>query len=209
MFFDFFLKGLIIGFSIAAPVGAIGTLCIRRSLIKGRRSGFFTGLGAATADALYGAIAAFGLTTVTNTLLRIQSPLRSIGALFLFYLGFKTWRSKPQLEERVTQGNKNLVKDYLSTLGLTLTNPSTIFSFLAVFAGVDIRVPHENLTPAASLSLGIFFGSAIWWFILSGSVSLFRNRITPFVLEGINKIAAVLIASFGALALASFIKTVF
>src|SRR3989344_5776045 len=131
----FLMKGLIIGFSIAAPVGPIGVLCIQRTIAYGKISGLFTGLGAATADGLYGAVAAFGLTIISNFLVGQQFWFRLIGGAFLLYLGIKTFMSKPE-EKTATENHKGLLSDYFSTIFLTLTNPTTILSFVAVFAGL-------------------------------------------------------------------------
>src|SRR3712207_2953311 len=130
-----FLEGIIIGLAIAAPVGPIGVLCIRRTLADGRTSGFVSGLGAATADAVYGAIAAFGLTLITDFLLGGASWLRLVGGAFLLYLGIKTFLARPAERAAEVRGG-GLPGAYASTLFLTLTNPTTILSFVAIFAGL-------------------------------------------------------------------------
>src|SRR5262245_29758963 len=121
---SFFIKGIILGFSIAAPVGPIGILCVRKTLQFGRLSGFFSGLGAAAADTVYGIIAAFGLTFISNLLLAGQFWLRLLGGLFLIYLGLKTFLSKPPKPENALS-HKTLVGDFVSTFFLTMTNPMT------------------------------------------------------------------------------------
>ncbi len=123
-----FLEGIVIGFAIAAPVGPIGVLCIRRTLVEGRVSGLVSGLGAATADALYGAVAALGLTFVTNLLVGGESWLRLVGGAFLVFLGVRTFLAHPA-ERAAPVGRSGLLGDYASTLFLTLTNPTTIPSF--------------------------------------------------------------------------------
>src|SRR5258706_16191577 len=129
------LKGMIIGFSIAAPVGPIGVLCIRRSLAEGRQMGLATGLGAATADALYGCVAGFGLTAISNFLVGQRFWICLMGGLFMCYLGVRTFMSKPA--ERMAEIRKSgLLSAYGFTLLLTLSNPTTILSFIAVFAGL-------------------------------------------------------------------------
>ncbi|MBM5805898.1 MAG: LysE family translocator, partial [Candidatus Verstraetearchaeota archaeon] len=134
---SFLLRGLLIGFAIAAPVGPIGILCIQRTLAKGRIYGFASGLGAATADAIYGAVAGFGLTFISDVLINQQLWLRLLGGAFLLYLGTRTILSKPSKETPQT-ANKGLAADYTSTFLLTLTNPMTILSFIAVFAGLGL-----------------------------------------------------------------------
>jgi len=150
------LKGLIIGFSIAAPVGPIGVLCIRRNLAKGRTSGLASGLGAATADAIYGGIAGLGLTRISNLLLEQQAWFRSIGGGFLLYLGIRTFLSKPAGAVAAAR-RTDLAGDYLSTSLLTLTNPLTILSFAAIFAGLGLAGPGRVLGYAGVLVWGPFF----------------------------------------------------
>jgi threonine/homoserine/homoserine lactone efflux protein len=197
-----FLRGLIIGFSIAAPVGPIGVLCIRRTLANGLRYGLASGLGAATADAFYGCIAAFGLTLVANLLIGQQFWLRLVGGLFLCYLGLKTFLTKPA--EQVAQPQENsLLGAYVSTLVLTLTNPLTILSFAAIFAGLGLAETNSSYLAAILLVLGVFIGSAAWWLFLSGGVSLFRTKFGVRELGWVNRISGVIIIVFGLIALLS------
>ncbi len=199
---SFFLKGLAIGFSIAAPVGPIGVLCIRRTLANGRASGLASGLGAATADAVYGCVAAFGLTFISNTLISQQLWFRLVGGLFLCYLGLKTLLARPA-EGAAPVGANSLIGAYTSTFLLTLTNPMTILFFAAIFAGWGIA--SENYVAATVLVLGVFIGSALWWLTLSTGVSLFRTKFTPHGLRWVNRISGLIIAAFGLLALLSVI----
>jgi threonine/homoserine/homoserine lactone efflux protein len=197
----FFLRGLIIGFSIAAPVGPIGVLCIRRTLARGRSSGLMTGLGAATADAVYGAVAGFGLTAVSSFLVRQQTPLRLAGGAFLCYLGMKIFLSKPAAES-AKAGGATLAADYGSTFVLTLTNPATIISFVAVFAGLGLGAGQPNdYIAAGSLVAGVFLGSAVWWLLLSGSVGFFRERFDAGKLRWVNRLSGLILIAFGLLAL--------
>ena len=199
---SFLLRGVAIGFSIAAPVGPIGVLCIRRTLAQGRLCGFASGLGAATADAAYGGIAGFGLTAVSNLLVSQQTWLRLIGGLFLCCLGVKTFFAKPAENGAVT-GASGMISAYLSTLVLTLTNPMTILSFAAVFAGLGLGNGTDNYPAAILLVSGVFAGSALWWLLLSGGVGLFREKLTNHHLRWVNRISAIVIAGFGLLALIS------
>lgn len=192
----FLLKGLILGFSIAAPVGPIGLLCIRRTLSGGIRSGFASGLGAATADAIYGAIAAFSLSVVTNFLLDHQRVLQAGGGLFLLYLGLTTFRSLPA-ETAATATGQGLLGAYASTLLLTITNPMTILSFAAVFAGLGLGTADGSLTAAVSLIAGVFIGSMLWWLLLSGAVHFFQQRVEKRQLKLVNRLSGLLIAGFG------------
>ncbi|MEW6532206.1 MAG: LysE family transporter [Thermodesulfobacteriota bacterium] len=199
------LTGLVIGFSIAAPVGPIGVLCIRRTLAEGRSSGLVCGLGAATADAIYACIAGFGLTFISTFLVSQQPVLRVFGGLFLCYLGIRTFVSRPA--ENAASGTGNgLLAAYASTFFLTLTNPMTIISFAAVFAGLGIASEGGNYASAAVLVLGVFVGSALWWLILAGGVGMFRASFNTQGLQWVNRIAGAVIAGFGLFALLSFLN---
>lgn len=189
----FLVKGLIIGFSIAAPVGPIGILCIRRSLSDGHWVGFFTGLGAASADAFYGFIAGFGLTIISNILVSQQIILKLIGGLFLCYLGLKTALAKPAQDAANPSGK--VVSAYASTFFLTVTNPMTILSFVAIFAGLGLG-SSNNYGDAGILVLGVFLGSALWWLILVSGVSLFRDKISADTLQWVNRMSGILIFGF-------------
>jgi threonine/homoserine/homoserine lactone efflux protein len=198
--FSFVLKGMIIGFSIAAPVGPIGVLCIRRTLAEGRAYGLVSGLGAATADACYGTIAALGLTLVSSFLVDQANWLRLIGGGYLCYLGLKTFRSQPAERAAEAQG-RGLLGAYTSTLFLTLTNPLTIFAFAAIFAGVGAEAAAGNTLGALNVVLGVFLGSATWWLILVTVTSLFRSRLTSGGLVWVNRVSGLIILGFGALML--------
>ena len=201
---SFLLSGLIIGLSIAAPVGPIGVLCIRRTLAEGWIYGLISGLGAATTDAFYGSIAGFGLTFISNILVSHQVWLRLIGGLFLCVLGIKTLLSKPAEKAASTKGN-GLVVAYSSILLLTLTNPMTIISFVAIFTGLGLIGTSKNYLSAGILVFGVFIGSALWWLILSSGVGLFREKFNNRGLLWVNRISGVIITCFGLFALISII----
>jgi threonine/homoserine/homoserine lactone efflux protein len=195
-----FFKGVVIGFAIAAPVGPIGVLCIRRTLAEGRVSGLVSGLGAATADALYGAVAALGLTFVTEFLVGGQAWLRLVGGAFLLFLGVRTFLARPA-ERAAPAARSGLPGAYASTFFLTLTNPTTILSFAAIFAGLGVAgAASGDVLSAMLLVLGVFLGSAAWWFVLSGATSLFRTRLSVRGLRWVNRISGTVIAAFGVLA---------
>ena len=203
MTLSFLIKGLVIGISIAAPVGPIGLLCIRRSLEQGRTAGLATGLGAATADAAFGCIAGFGLTAVSGFLLEHVFLLRLAGGAALCYLGVRTFRRAPA--EREAQGAPGGLKSaYFSTLLLTLANPATILSFVAVFAGFGI-VASPSYPAAATLVTGVFVGSGLWWLFLSSSVALMRHRISSGWMQMINRVSGSLIVAFGLYALLTLV----
>ncbi len=197
------LKGFIVGFAIAAPVGPIGVLCIRRTLAEGRAIGFLSGLGAATADTSYGAVAAFGLTAIQNTLVAQQFWLHLLGGLFLLYLGLRTFFAVPAEKPAGDAMRRGWLSAYLSVLGLTLTNPATIFSFALVFAGFRLADTGGNCGAALLLVAGVFLGSAAWWLTLSSVVGVLRERFTRRWMQWVNRLAGVLIVAFGAAALLS------
>jgi threonine/homoserine/homoserine lactone efflux protein len=194
-----FLRGLIIGFSIAAPVGPIGILCIRRTLSEGRTSGFLSGLGAATADALYGCIAGFGLTMVSTFLVDQRFWIQLVGGVFLLALGVKTLRSAPA-ERAAAASGAGLAASYVSTLFLTLTNPMTILSFAGIFAALGIADTGGDLSAAASLVLGVFIGSAAWWLLLSGGVGLLREKLSAGLWRWTSRLSGAILLVFGIVA---------
>jgi threonine/homoserine/homoserine lactone efflux protein len=198
----FFLKGLIIGFSIAAPVGPIGILCIRRTLAEGRVPGLISGLGAASADALYGCIAGFGLTFISSFLINQQGWFRLVGGVFLLYLGMRTFLARPPGEPSLTE-RTGLAGAYASTFFLTLTNPMTILAFAAIFAGLGVVSEGKGYFSAGILVLGVFLGSTLWWVILSSGVGLFRKRVDLRALRWVNRVSGILILGFGVISLLS------
>jgi threonine/homoserine/homoserine lactone efflux protein len=200
-----FTKGIVIGFSVAAPVGPIGLLCIQRTLTKGRVSGLFTGLGAATADGVYGFIAAFGITFVTSSLVSHHLWFRVVGGVFLIVLGAKTFFSRPPAQSLSTAG-KGLVGDYVSTLLLTLTNPMTVLSFAAICSALGLGRPGEDYGSAAVFILGTFSGSAIWWLMLSFGVGLITGTLKQERLSFINKICGIFLGGIGLVTLISSVQ---
>jgi threonine/homoserine/homoserine lactone efflux protein len=197
-----FARGALIGFAIAAPVGPIGVLCIRRTLADGRVAGLVSGLGAATADLFYGAIAVLGLTALADVLVGVSFWTRLLGGLFLCYLGWRTLRERPA-ERPAEVSGRGLLGAYSSTLLLTLTNPATIISFAAVFAGLGAASAAQGYGEGLLLVAGVFVGSALWWLSLSSAVGLLRGRLTPAALRWVNVGAGVIIMGFGLLALGS------
>jgi len=197
------LKGAIIGLSIAAPVGPIGVLCIRRSLAGGSRIGLATGLGAATADACYGCVAGFGLTAISGFLVGQKLWLSLLGGLFLCYLGIRTFASEPA-EKPAEICTDGLFSAYLSTLFLTLTNPMTILAFAAVFAGFGLGESPDYFT-ASMLITGVFAGSALWWLLLSNGVALFRSKVSSEWMRWINRLSGVVIFGFGIYTLSTYL----
>lgn len=200
----FLLRGVGIGLAIAAPVGPIGVLCIRRTLADGRIVGFVTGLGAATADLTYGAVAGFGLTFVSGLIVGQQQWIRLIGGVFLCYLGARTLLSRPtERSAPMASSASSLGSAYISTLFLTLTNPTTILSFAAIFAGLGVASASGDYLSSGALVAGVGLGSALWWLILSGGVNLLRSRIDTRALAWVHRISGIVLLGFGLTALAS------
>lgn len=197
-----FLKGVLLGISIAAPVGPIGVLCIRRTLAGGMITGFLSGLGTATADAVYGAVAAFGLTVVSVFLMKYQSSLHLAGGLFLLYLGYSTFVALPATEAAKAEG-KGLFGAYTSAFFLTLTNPMTIMSFAAIFAGLGLRVQQNNLWLAVWVVMGVFIGSMLWWTFLSTVVNGMRTHFNYQRLVLVNRFSGIVIIIFGIISIST------
>ncbi len=199
MDFAFFLKGFLIGISIAAPVGPIGLLTIRRTLAFGRIAGFMSGLGAATADAVFGSIAAFGITAISSVLIGAKFYLGLVGGIFLVYLGWQTFVSKP-VERAAESRASSLGVIYASTFALVLTNPISILYFTAIISSVGAA---GNLLSASFMVFGVFLGSVSWWFFLSFIAGLLKSRINPTSLKLVNQVSGFVIAAFGLWAVAS------
>jgi len=202
---SFLLRGLLLGFSIAAPVGPIGVLCIRRTLAEGRMMGFATGMGAAAADGLYGAIAGFGITWITAALVSQQRWIRVIGGLFLLYLGVRTFLARPA-DEAAGASGRGLAGAFGSTFLLTVTNPMTILSFVAVFAGLGLGAGATSPLAAGLLVIGVVAGSAAWWLTLSGVVAALRGRFDARAMQWVNRVSGAVIAGFGVVSLAGLWK---
>lgn len=191
-----FTKASVIGLSIAAPVGPIGLLCMQRTLLNGAKTGFACGLGAASADAIYGAIGAFGLTTVTQLFTSLSKPLALFGGAFLIWMGIQFLRAKSEAKAAAFVSNSSTLAAFGSTMALTLANPMTILSFIAVFSALSgsMEVSPESAT---IMVIGIFFGSAIWWLMLSACVSKVRQKIDTVAMNRISKAAGILLMAFG------------
>ena len=207
---SFLLRGLLIGLSIAATVGPMSVLCIQRTIQRGQLYGLISGLGIATADGVYGSIAGFGLALIANFLVSQQLWIRLIGGSFLIYLGVKTLLTRPA-ERAASVKADGFVGAYASTFLLTLTNPLTILSFTAIFAGIGVGGvgsaggASRSYISATMVVLGVFLGSMVWWCILTSSISLLRGKFTVRWLWWINRISGVIITLFGVVALVSLL----
>ena len=197
-----FLRGLIIGLAIAAPVGPIGLLCIQRTLALGRRAGLLSGLGAATADAFYGAVAAFGLTFVSRALLAERLWIQALGGLALVYIGVRMATRLPAQRSAAATGGRGWLL-YGSVLLLTLGNPLTILSFVAVFATLGLSAAQHATAAAVLTVFGVFSGSTLWWLMLSTGVALVGRALQPRTLRWIGSAAGTFIAAIGVVGLAT------
>ena len=203
MEFVFLLKGLIIGFAMAVPIGPIGIMCIRKTLAEGHTRGLIIGLGAATADAFYGSIAAFGLTFVSDAIASQHFWLRLVGGGLLLFLGIRTFRAKRK-DPIVPFDEKGLLGSYISSFLLALTNPVTIFAFVAVFAAFGLG--HRLfIVSACILVVGVFVGSSLWFLTIGYVATLFKKKLDAGGLRWVNRISGVLIILSGVAALVSLI----
>jgi len=206
MLFDLFMKGSIIGFSIAAPVGPIGALCIRTTLTKGRVAGLCTGLGAAAADAVYGALAVAGISAVSSVLIGSSFWLHLLGGLFLCYLGCQTLRSpvssldRDQVLEEIN-GTTGFFKFFSSTFLLTLSNPMTIMCFSGVFASIGGLACSGIGAPL--MVAGVFLGSCAWWLLLTAAVAAVKTKLSGRAVRWISCASAAVVIGFGVFAVAT------
>ena len=197
---DAFARAVGIGFLVAAPVGAMALLCIERTLARGRASGYATGAGIATADALYASIAAFGLSALTGALTGAQGWVRLVGGAFLVYLGVRAMLSKTGRRAQES-GAVPLLGVYGSALGLTLANPQTIIAFAGIFAGAGLAVSGGGWRVPALTVAGVFAGSLVWWLALVTVVGALRERVGERVLLWVTRISGAAIAILGLVAI--------
>lgn len=206
-----FIKGMLIGLAIAAPVGPVGLMCIRSTLSRGWRAGVATGFGAAVGDGFFGAAAAFGIVLITGFIKTHSMMLRLIGGFFLLYLGWKTIAHPPKASADDASEEKNdekilhyLLSHFFSTLLLTITNPATLLSFMAVFAVAGITAYDNHLYSFLTVA-GVFSGSLLWWFILSSATFHAGKKMVSRTLRQVNFFSGMLILAFGAVALVSVV----
>lgn len=186
-------------------IGPIAMLCISRTIEKGKLAGLAVGFGAATADGIYGFVAAFGLTVITNFLVGYDVWIRSVGGLFLIYLGIKTYLTNLSIE-KIDLAENNWLKNYLTTFFLTLTSPMTILMYMTVFAGLGlIGQTAGNYLRSSSLVLGIFLGAIAFYFILASIVDTFRLKLADKYVRLGHKLSGVVIGGFGTWAVISTI----
>lgn len=194
----FLLKGVVVGIVIAVPVGPVGVMCVRRTIFEGKRAGFISGLGAATADALFGCIAAFGLTIVSDWLIGYHQWLRVGGGCYLLYVGGSALLARHESKHSSEPDAEGLLRNFLSTFALTLTNPITILAFLGIFSALGLSGADATFSRAAILVLGVWLGSLLWWLALTfGLGSLFRSFEARH-LKWINRASGIILLVSGA-----------
>lgn len=201
-------QGFLLGIAVAAPVGPIGLLCIRRTLERGQWAGLATGLGAAVADTILGAIAAFGITAALVFLAGHEVQFRLFGGAFLLIVAARTWLAPAPVISDALPDARTCFGGFIIGLSLTLTNPITMLGFVGLFAGIGLgaaRGPGEALM----LVTGVFFGSAAWWLTLSTGVAMVRHKLSSESLRRINRSTAILLASIGVWALGSLTAWLF
>src|SRR4051794_1797346 len=194
----FLWKGVVVGLIIAVPAGPVGVLCIRRTIFNGRLAGFVSGIGAAMADAIFGIIAGFGLTFVSDLLLDYQQWLRLGGAGYLLLIGARAFTAEPLAGERSQRDPETLLAYFASTFALTLTNPITILAFLAIFAGIGFAGNEATLGGAGILVLGGWLGSLLWWAAISLGAGMYRHSFRRNHLVWINRVSGGILLLSGA-----------
>lgn len=198
-----FLKSLLLGLAIAAPLGPIGALCINRTLERGFSAGMAGGLGTALADGVYATLAALGFAAFSNLLGIVDMPLRLIGGAFMLWLGWKSFKStRPTTAAKLS--TRNLISTTAATFLLTITNPMTILSFTAIFAGLGLA-SEAGSTGAAMVVSGVFSGSMLWWCALSGGVTLARHRLADAFAKWVSRLSGIVLIAFGLWAAVSVI----
>jgi threonine/homoserine/homoserine lactone efflux protein len=199
--------GIVIGLIVAAPIGPVNLICIRRTLAYGPVNGFFSGLGAALGDGIFAVVTGFGLTAISQVIEGYSIPLKLAGGLMLIGFGLHTFRADvPQLQDQSAIPRENASASFLrtmaSTFALTITNPATLFGFTALFAGVGSLAHREATFLDATVTvLGVIAGSLSWWFLLTTFVGIFHRRIDTAVMRNINHVFGVMVSVFGAIVL--------
>ncbi|MBI9065823.1 MAG: LysE family transporter [Salinivirgaceae bacterium] len=204
---EFFLKGLLIGLIVSAPMGPIGVLCVQKTVNKGHAIGFLSGLGAATADALYAFLAAFGVTFITNFLSKNQTAFQIFGIAVLLFLGFKMIFNNPIKQyryHRTSSKKKSALTDYISVFFLTISNPLTIIFFGAAFTMLGLLTHVEGDNNKYLLIAGVFSGASFWWFILTYFVNIFRKKFRLRSIFLLNRVSGVIIIILSIAAIIKF-----
>jgi threonine/homoserine/homoserine lactone efflux protein len=197
MDYGLFIQGMIVGLTLAVPVGPISLVCIHRTVASGRLHGIFSGMGVATSDSFYAAVAFLGLTVVSGLIIDHQAAFRLVAGVALILVGIQVFRSIPAV---VTEGADpdSYLKDYLSLLAIAAANPLTIIYFITILPGFGIVAHGTTLIAAVPFVAGVFLGSAVWWIILCSSLGSVRSRLSTDNLRWINQVSGILVTCFGA-----------
>jgi threonine/homoserine/homoserine lactone efflux protein len=197
MDFSFFIQGIIIGLTLAVPVGPIALICIQRTVTDGRFHGIFSGIGVATADSFYAAVTVLGLTIISSVIVTNQFLFRFLAGIVLIFVGMRVFMSLPSCVSTKTV-HETYFKDYLSMVGIAIANPLTLVFFLIVLPGFGIVINSTAFLSAAEFIAGVFFGSTAWWILLCGTIGSMRSRFSTKTLGLINRVSGVLISVCGA-----------
>jgi threonine/homoserine/homoserine lactone efflux protein len=197
MDFSLFIQGIIIGLTLAVPVGPIALICIQRTLTDGKLHGIFSGIGVATADSFYAAVTVLGLTMISGVIIAHQFLFRFLAGIVLIFVGVRVFISLPSCVSTKTV-HETYFKDYLSMVGIAIANPLTLVFFLIVLPGFGIVINSTAFLSAAEFIAGVFFGSTAWWILLCGTIGSMRSHFSVKTLGLINRISGVLISVCGA-----------
>ena len=192
-----FVQGIVIGLTLAVPVGPISLLCIQRAIADGRLHGIVSGIGVASADSFYAAVSFLGLTIISGLIITQQYLFRFLAGIVLIFIGIRVFLSVPP-NARTQIGHKTYLKDYLSMVAITIANPLTLLFFMLIVPGFGIVIQGNSLLSALEFVAGVFFGSVVWWILLCGSVGTVRTRVSERNLGLINRVSGILISCFGA-----------
>jgi len=205
-------SGIVIGLVVAAPIGPVNLICIRRTFAYGPLNGFFSGLGAALGDGLFAVVTAFGITAISQLIAGYYTPLRLIGGLMLLGFGIHIFNANVCIlrdaEGGVSpdNGSSSLVRAIASTFALTITNPATLFGFTALFAGLgSLAGESATFLDAAVTVLGVIAGSTMWWFTLTTVVGIFHRHIDTGVMRNINRLFGIIVTGFGVVVLGNLV----
>jgi threonine/homoserine/homoserine lactone efflux protein len=192
-----FVQGIIIGLTLAVPVGPLSLICIQRTVTDGRLHGIFSGSGVATADSFYAAVTFLGLTVISGLIIAQQYLFRFIAGIVLILIGIRVFLSMPPVIS-ARSDHETYLKDYLSMVALAIANPLTLVFFLVILPGYGVVINGTSYLSAAEFVAGVFFGSVLWWVVLCGAIGSVRTRISSQNLRSINRVSGVLISCFGA-----------
>lgn len=206
MVFSLFIKSFTAAFLLSMPIGPVNLLCIRHTLASGWKVGFVAGLGSATADTIYSMLAAFGVSFIINFLLKEKMFFELGGGLFLCYLGVRTYLHVPK-ENTTAQIGRGVLQAYAVAFFLTFSNPASVLSLMAVFAGLGVADQSRNPLSSVTLVLGVFSGASLWWLTLCSIVSLFRNKFTAQGTRWLNRISGILITAIGLFIVAYLVRS--